>query len=80
MEFDVDNLITKDKKTIKDEPAKAIGRPQLKEKKSKKLMAYFTENEYKVIVDLAEESGHSLSNFLRLAMVEKLAHKPRHKT
>jgi len=72
MEFDVDKLITKDKKIIKDDAPKAIGRPQLKEKKSKKLMAYFTEKEYKVIVDLAEKSGHSLSNFLRLAMLDKI--------
>ena len=72
MEFDVNSLITKDKKTIKDEPIKAIGRPPLKEKKSKKLMAYFTEKEHEKIVSLADESGHSLSNFLRLAMLDKI--------
>ena len=70
MEFNVNELITVDKNTLKEAPKKG-GRPKLKEKKEKRVMAYFTEKEYALLSKAAEESGHSISNFVRLAALRR---------
>ena len=75
MEFDVNNLITKDKKTIEDAKSKgAGGRPSLpdEEKKSKKVMAYFTESEAEALKNIAKSQNLSLSNFVRICAVEQI--------
>ncbi len=75
MEFDVNNLITKDKKTIERAKSKgAGGRPSLpdEEKKSKKVMAYFTQSEAEALKELAKSQNLSLSNFVRICAVEKI--------
>ena len=75
MEFDVNNLITKDKKTIESAKSKgAGGRPSLpdEEKKSKKVMAYFTQSEAEALKELAKSQNLSLSNFVRICAVEKI--------
>jgi len=75
MEFDVNDLITKDKKTIESKKSKGIGgRPSLpdEEKKSKKVMAYFTENEAEALKELATSQNLSLSNFVRICAINKI--------
>jgi hypothetical protein len=75
MEFDVNNLITKDKKTIESTKSKgAGGRPSLPdaEKKSKKVMAYFTESEAEALKELAKSQNLSLSNFVRICAVNQI--------
>jgi len=78
MEFDVNDLITKDKKTIESAKLKGTGgRPSLpdEEKKSKKVMAYFTQSEAKSLKELAKSQNLSLSNFVRICAVEKIEKK-----
>jgi len=75
MEFDVNNLITKDKKTIGSTKTKKVGgRPSLpdEEKKSKKVMAYFTEKEAEALRELAKKQNLSLSNFVRICAVNQI--------
>lgn len=76
-EFDVNNLISKDTKTIENgggEEKRKGGRPKLalKEKKSKRVMAYFTEDEHEALMNLIKNSGISLSNFVRMSALAKL--------
>ena len=77
MEFDVNNLITKDKKVIpeKDEKEKeAGGRPPLPkdQKKDKKVMAYFTAKEKEALQALAENQNLSLSNLVRISALSAI--------
>jgi len=75
MEFDVNDLITKDKKTIENTKSKgAGGRPSLPEeqKKSKKVMSYFTKSEEEALKNIAKSQNLSLSNFVRICAVEKI--------
>jgi len=75
MEFDVNDLITKDKKTIESRKSKgAGGRPSLPEeqKKSKKVMSYFTKAEEEALKEIARSQNLSLSNFIRICAVEKI--------
>jgi hypothetical protein len=75
MEFDVNDLITKDKKTIESVKSKgAGGRPSLPEeqKKSKKVMSYFTKAEEEALKEIARSQNLSLSNFVRICAVEKI--------
>jgi len=74
-EFDVDNLLTKDKKTISKEDKKVGGRPLLPKdkKKDKKVMSYFTKKEKEQLQELAEDKNLSLSNFIRVCALEKVA-------
>ncbi len=76
-EFDVNNLISKDTKTIENGGGEAKskgGRPKLapENKKSEKVMAYFTKAEKKVLEELIEGTGVSLSNFIRMSALAKL--------
>ena len=78
MEFDVNSLITKDKKTIESKKSKKVGgRPSLpdEEKKSKKVMAYFTAKEAEALKELAKEQNLSLSNFVRICAVDRKRNK-----
>lgn len=73
--FNINNLITPDKKTIENgggEAKKTGGRPKSKEPKSQKVMTYFTEKEKKILVELAESRDLSLSNFIRISALEKI--------
>ncbi len=72
MEFDVNNLITKDKKTIEDEKKGSGGRPPLpkSQKKDKRVMVYFTEAEIEALQKIASERGSSLSNLVRMSAIE----------
>jgi len=75
MEFDVNDLITKDKKTIESTKSRgAGGRPSLPpaEKKSKKVMAYFTQSEAEALTEIAKSQNLSLSNFVRISALEKI--------
>ena len=72
MEFNVDNLITKDKKTIEDEKKGSGGRPPLPkaQKKNKRVMVYFTEAEIEALQKVANERGSSLSNLVRMGAIK----------
>ncbi len=75
MEFDVNSLITKDKKTLNNTKQKgAGGRPPLpaEKKKSKKVMTYFTESEVEMLKELAKSQNLSLSNFVRICAINQL--------
>jgi len=60
--FDVEALITKDKKTIEQggQIKKRVGRPTKKNKKVR-VAVYFNEDDYNRLVDVAENMGLSLS-------------------
>jgi len=75
MEFDINDLIAKDNKTIESTKSKSAGgRPSLPEeqKKSKKVMSYFTKAEEKALKEIAKSQNLSLSNFIRICAVEKI--------
>ncbi len=76
-EFNINNLISKDTKTIEDgggEEKGKGGRPKLSpgQKKNKRVMAYFTEKEMEALQELAKEKGISLSNFVRMSALKGL--------
>ncbi len=93
MEFDINNLITEDKKKVEDEastekiaeraakkkaakkaPANKGGRPALPEadKKKNKVMSYYTDAEIELFKAVCEDTGLSLSNFVRRAALKAL--------
>lgn len=75
MEFDVNNLITQDKKTLNSIKKKSKGgRPPLpkEERKSQKVMSYFTQSEIEALKELAKNKNLSLSNFVRVCALNKL--------
>ena len=89
MEFDINNLITEDKKKVEDTPAEqgttkkkvakkvAVnkgGRPALPEadKKKNKVMSYYTDAEIELFKAVCEDTGLSLSNFVRRAALKAL--------
>jgi len=72
-EFNINNLITKDVKTIENgggEAPRKGGRPALKNKKSEKIMAYFTEEEKQKIQEVADSKNLSISKFVALCTLE----------
>jgi len=71
--FDINHLITADKKTIEHGGGKTKnkgGRPKAKEPKNKKVMSNFTEKEYLRIKEEAENNGISLANFIRIIVLK----------
>ena len=74
-EFDINKLITADKKTIEqggDRSQNKGGRPKVKEPKNKKVMSNFTEKEYLIIKEEAENSDMSLANFIRISVLQRI--------
>lgn len=73
-EFDVENLLSQDKKTISKEDKNVGGRPSLPKdkRKDKKVMSYFTKKEKEQLQELAEDKNLSLSNFIRICALEKI--------
>ena len=75
MEFDVNSLITQDKKTLNNTKIKSTGgRPPLpiEKKKSKKVMSYFTESELEALKEIANSKNLSLSNFVRICTINQI--------
>jgi hypothetical protein len=73
--FDVDEIISEDKRKIKDgggAPKNKGGRPRLKVKKEKRIIVYFTDEEYEKLTVVAEEKGISLSNLIRRKALESV--------
>jgi len=90
-EFDIDKLITEDKKKVVDTVAPAAktatkkkavkkapvnkgGRPALPEadKKKNKVMSYYTDAEIELFKQVCDDTGLSLSNFVRRAALKAL--------
>ena len=73
MEFDINNLISNDKNVIEKKIVTKGkgGRPKISEPKSKKVMVYFTENEYEKLLAEATQNDMALSNYLRLGIIKK---------
>jgi hypothetical protein len=71
MEFDINNLISNDKNVIEEKVVTKGkgGRPKISEPRNKKVMVYFTENEYDKLVVEAKENNMALSNYLRLSII-----------
>jgi len=72
MEFDIKTLLTKDKKTIKEESKNRGGRPKVAEPKNKKVMSNFTQKEYEALKEQAQAQDVSVATFIRRAVLEKL--------
>lgn len=72
MEFDINQLVTEDTKTVKDNSN--MGRPlkSKKTKQDKRLVVYLTEDEYDKFKFLANQEILSNSNYLRKLILEKI--------
>lgn len=68
---EVDVTIEKKSKPAVKKKGK-VGRPKTKNKKDKKVMAYFTESEHEQLITIAESQGYSLSNMVRMAALKQI--------
>lgn len=68
--FNINSLLTKDKKTIKERTKQ--GAPVKLNKQDKRVVAYLTENEMNEFKTLAENETLNISTYLRKVIVEHL--------
>lgn len=73
MSFDVKDLMSKDKKVIRDvESPKKQGRPKKEVTKKNIVTTYLTDDENDKFRDLVEKSGLSVAAYLRNLIMEKI--------
>jgi len=75
MEFDINNLITKDKKTIEDGGHTQVtrGRPKsTKPKRDQRIAVYLTTEEMNKLETLAEEDDITVSTMVRKLVLKSL--------
>ena len=73
----IDKLITKDKKKIKDKKTKNVGRPKKddSERKDKKVVSYLTKKEFQILEKIAKENDLTISQMARKMLVKALENK-----
>lgn len=69
-EFNVNDLLSQDKKTIKED--KVLGRPKKKDKSDNRIVTYLNDKEYHFIERLSDQQGLSISNTIKLIIREKI--------
>jgi len=73
MSFDVKDLMSKDKKVIRDvESPKKQGRPKKEVTKKNIVTTYLTDDENDKFRELVEKSGLSVAAYLRNLIMEKI--------
>jgi len=73
----IDKLITKDKKRIKDKKTKNIGRPKKddSERKDNKVVTYLTKKEFQILEKITKENDLTISQMARKMLVKALKDK-----
>lgn len=73
MGFDINDLMSQDKKVIRDvKKGKKQGRPKKEVTKKNIVTTYLTDDENEKLRDLVEESGMTLAAFVRKIILEKI--------
>jgi len=73
MGFDIEDLMSKDKKVIRDvEKPKKQGRPKKEVTKKNIVTTYLTDDENEKFRELIEESGLTVAAYLRNLIMEKI--------
>jgi len=72
MEFTINDLLSQDKKTIKEQ--KPLGRPKKNNSdlQNKRVVSYLTEKEIEILENLSKNDVLSVSNYIRKVLVNHI--------